>query len=286
LINKYPCFNSNYSKLNLHLSFVTVCILIVCGLTACTSRAIYLDKNFNPPVFFGQHVVQSGDTLYSIAWRYGREMKELAQANQITPPYVIKLGQKINLESDKINRNNNLNLSGSGSNNKNNVTERKEKIQNGKNVTKNKNSKKFKNIKWQWPHLGPILAKYSVSTSRTSRSVERANTKNALNKGLDISGQLGSSVLAAADGEVVYAGSGLLGYGNLVIINHNEIYLSAYAHNQQILVKEGQNIKRGRKIAEMGSSDSKQVMLHFEIRRDGQPVDPMKYLPKKRKQPK
>jgi len=100
------------------------------------------------------------------------------------------------------------------------------------------------------------------------------------NKGIDISGQIGDPIFAAADGEVVYAGNGLLGYGNLVIINHNEHYLSAYAHNRNILVKEGQIIKIGQKIAEMGSSESQQIKLHFEIRRDGQPVDPLKYLPK------
>ena len=99
------------------------------------------------------------------------------------------------------------------------------------------------------------------------------------NKGLDISGKAGDPVLAAADGKVVYAGSGLRGYGNLIIIKHNNTFLTAYAHNQALLVKEDQAIKRGQKIAEMGSSDADQVKLHFESRRQGKPVDPAKYLP-------
>ncbi|MEN9712124.1 MAG: hypothetical protein RLY90_385, partial [Pseudomonadota bacterium] len=99
------------------------------------------------------------------------------------------------------------------------------------------------------------------------------------NKGLDIAGNAGDPVLAAADGRVVYAGSGLRGYGNLIILKHNNTYLTAYAHNQSLLVKEDQTVKQGQKIAEMGNSDADQVKLHFEIRRQGKPVDPAKYLP-------
>ena len=99
------------------------------------------------------------------------------------------------------------------------------------------------------------------------------------NKGIDIAGSAGDSVLAAADGRVVYAGAGLRGYGNLIILKHNNTYLTAYAHNQTLLVKEDQNVKQGQKIAEMGNSDADQVKLHFEIRRQGKPVDPAKYLP-------
>jgi lipoprotein NlpD len=99
------------------------------------------------------------------------------------------------------------------------------------------------------------------------------------NKGVAISGKAGDAVLAAADGRVVYAGSSLRGYGNLVIIKHNETFLTAYAHNQALLVKEDQPVKRGQKVAEMGSSDAERVQLHFEIRRKGKPVDPLKLLP-------
>jgi len=99
------------------------------------------------------------------------------------------------------------------------------------------------------------------------------------NKGLDITGKLGDPVLAAADGRVVYAGAGLRGYGNLIILKHNNTYLTAYAHNQNLLVREDQAVKQGQKIAEMGSSDAERVKLHFEVRRQGKPVDPLKHLP-------
>jgi lipoprotein NlpD len=117
-------------------------------------------------------------------------------------------------------------------------------------------------ISFQWPARGNLLSGFDESK----------------NKGVDIGGKAGDPVLAAADGRVVYAGAGLRGYGNLIILKHNNTYLTAYAHNQTLLVKEDQVIKRGQKIAEMGNSDADQVKLHFEIRRQGKPVDPAKYL--------
>ena len=117
-------------------------------------------------------------------------------------------------------------------------------------------------LSFQWPVRGNLIAGFD----------------EVKNKGLDIAGKAGDPVLAAADGRVVYAGAGLRGYGNLIILKHNNTYLTAYAHNQSLLVKEDQVIKRGQKIAEMGNSDADQVKLHFEIRRQGKPVDPAKYL--------
>ncbi len=118
-------------------------------------------------------------------------------------------------------------------------------------------------LNWQWPAAGSVLSGFEEARS----------------KGLSIGGKAGDPVLAAAEGRVVYAGSGLRGYGNLVIVKHNNTYLSAYAHNQKLLVKEEQTVKRGQKIAEIGSTDSDKVQLHFEIRRLGKPVDPAKLLP-------
>ncbi|MFN0186511.1 MAG: peptidoglycan DD-metalloendopeptidase family protein [Aquabacterium sp.] len=118
-------------------------------------------------------------------------------------------------------------------------------------------------LDWLWPAAGPLLAGFEEGRS----------------KGLVLGGKAGDAVLAAADGRVVYAGSGLRGYGNLVIVKHNASYLTAYAHNQLLLVKEDQAVKRGQKIAEMGSSDAERVQLHFEIRRQGKPVDPARLLP-------
>ena len=118
-------------------------------------------------------------------------------------------------------------------------------------------------IPWIWPSSGVLISGYDEVKS----------------KGLKIAGKLGDPVYASADGRVVYAGSGLRGYGNLVILKHNETYLTAYAHNQTLLVKEDQTVRKGQRIADMGSSDADKVMLHFEVRRNGKPVDPAKYLP-------
>lgn len=118
-------------------------------------------------------------------------------------------------------------------------------------------------VGWIWPANGKVVATFNEAT----------------NKGVDIAGKAGDPVLAAGTGKVVYSGTGLRGYGKLVIVKHNATYLSAYAHNQTILVKEGQSVARGQKIAEMGNTDADQVKLHFEIRRQGKPTDPMKYLP-------
>lgn len=118
-------------------------------------------------------------------------------------------------------------------------------------------------IAWIWPSNGALIAGFD----------------EVKNKGLKIAGKLGDPVVASADGRVVYAGSGLRGYGNLVILKHNETYLTAYAHNQTLLVKEDQTVRKGQRIADMGSSDADKVMLHFEVRRQGKPVDPSKYLP-------
>jgi lipoprotein NlpD len=118
-------------------------------------------------------------------------------------------------------------------------------------------------IAWIWPVSGAVLVGFD----------------DVKNKGLDLNGKAGDPVSAVADGRVVYSGAGLRGYGNLIILKHNNTYLTAYAHNQTLLVKEDQSVRKGQKIAEMGSSDADRVKLHFEIRRQGKPVDPAKYLP-------
>ncbi len=119
------------------------------------------------------------------------------------------------------------------------------------------------NLGFIWPSSGAVIAGFD----------------DARNKGLDIGGKAGDPVVAAADGRVIYSGAGLRGYGNLILIKHNNTYLTAYAHNQTLLVKDDQVVKKGQKIAEMGSSDADRVKLHFEVRRQGKPVDPSRYLP-------
>ena len=118
-------------------------------------------------------------------------------------------------------------------------------------------------IAWIWPAQGKLIAGFD----------------EVKNKGFDIDGKAGDPIIAAGDGRVVYAGAGLRGYGNLIILKHNNTFLTAYAHNQTLLVKEDQSVKKGQKIAEMGNSDADRVKLHFEIRRQGKPVDPARYLP-------
>jgi lipoprotein NlpD len=120
-------------------------------------------------------------------------------------------------------------------------------------------------VAFVWPAQGAVVASFDEGK----------------NKGVSISGRLGDPVLAAADGRVVYAGAGLRGYGNLIILKHNNTFLTAYAHNQALLVREDQTVKQGQRIAEMGSSDADRVKLHFEVRRNGKPVDPVAYLPKR-----
>ncbi len=118
---------------------------------------------------------------------------------------------------------------------------------------------------WQWPSSGKVILPFTEMG----------------NKGVDIGGKPGDPVLAAADGKVVYVGTGIRGFGQLLIVKHNATYLSAYAHNRKMLVSEGQQVTRGQKIAEMGNTDSDIVKLHFEIRKQGKPIDPLVYLPKR-----
>lgn len=245
-------------------------------LTACNTSAIYGDRNYNPPVYWGRHVVERGDTLYSIAWRYGRDYRELGNANGIDPPYTIHPGQVIRLDRKGRIPANAPSVASRPSaappSSRPSTRPRPEPQpapqvtrQPDRNVDLSKQSQTVSDINWRWPHVGTVIAKYSTS--------------GKVNKGIDIAGNSGDPVKAAADGNVVYAGNGLLGYGNLIIINHNEHYLSAYAHNRRILVEEGDRVQQGQTIAELGSTGTDGNKLHFEIRKSGNPVDPLPYLP-------
>jgi lipoprotein NlpD len=132
-------------------------------------------------------------------------------------------------------------------------------------------------IAWMWPSSGSLISGYD-DTGGYCAGIP-APVGLCKSKGLKIAGKLGDPVYASADGRVVYAGSAVRGYGNLIILKHNETYLTAYAHNQTLLVKEDQTVRKGQRIADMGSTDSERVMLHFELRRNGKPVDPAKFLP-------
>lgn len=222
------------------------------------------------------HVVQKSETLFSLAWRYGWDYKSLASANSISSPYVIHPGQKLRVSRSEVQKyvsakTRSKNLTNTPSSTSKSLASARKSSQKATKVSQgsSKSPKQWGKAispKWTWPAKGKLIAKFSA--------------KSPANKGIDIAGGLGESVTAAAAGSVVYAGSGLLGYGNLVIIKHNEQYLSAYAHNKRLLVKESQKVKAGQTIAELGSSGTDKVKLHFEIRRQGKPVDPMLYLPR------
>ena len=211
----------------------------------------------------GYHTVRKGDTLYSIAWRYRLDFKDVAAWNGINSPYVIFPGQKIRLTPGH-----NANQSASKKTGENRPIQDSSKRSSpapatGKQVQKTLPDRK---IDWNWPTTGRIV-KINLPT---------------LENGLNISGTVGQEVKAAASGEVVYSGSGLLGYGKLIIIKHNETFLSAYAHNDRILIKEGMKVTIGQKIATMGIGNNGEPLLHFEIRKNGKPVDPVIYLPARR----
>lgn len=235
-------------------------LLSVIFFAACSSVPAPVDDRHQPPSKkISTHVVGKGETLFSIAWGYGLDYRGLARANGIDSTYTIHPGQRIKL-TDKADAASTYAANKTSAVNKSSSTAA---------VTMKPAVKSMGEgeVRWQWPVTGKIIQKFSA--------VENAN------KGLDIAGNLGEPVVAASSGKVVYAGSGLLGYGLLIIIKHNDRYLSAYAHNRELLVKEGGSVKAGEKIAEMGSSGADRVKLHFEIRRDGKPVNPEGYLPKR-----
>ena len=261
------------------------------------------------------YTVVKGDTLYSIAFRYGKDYRSLASLNGIDEPYNIEVGQIINLseasttasKSKPVSDSNNYYTVKAGDSARsiarahdmsldelvsqnhlqrpyNIYVGQKLKVSSavpvaGTTAAAAKTSPSSSQIKivsgrtrtvagisWMWPAKGKVIKRYSSSEHG--------------NNGIDISGNRGQQVCAAAAGQVVYAGNALRGYGNLIIINHENEYLSAYAHNESLQVKEGQNVKRGQVIAKMGSTDAQSVRLHFEIRKKGNSVNPENYLPK------
>lgn len=221
--------------------------------------------------------VQRGDTLYSISFRYGLNYREVARWNSIDSRYFIYPGQTLRLTSGTASRT----TMGTSSSTTTSVASAPSTATTKPSApnssaqprasastprTSSTTTASSGSVSWHWPHQGKIISRFGAG--------------EPANKGVDIAGTAGESVKAAASGDVVYAGNGLLGYGNLVILNHNQRYLSAYAHNSRIFVREGDKVKVGEKIAEIGNTGAARTMLHFEIRRDGNPVDPLRYLPR------
>jgi lipoprotein NlpD len=263
-------------------------LLVGCSSTP-TGGVRVVDRNGKPvapqrqPVTTGQYVVKRGDTLFSIAFRYGWDWKALAARNSIPEPFTIHVGQTIrfdgrsNASSASVasapavvpQTTTRSSTSPSGSL-KTTVISRPVGVAPVV-ATTPATTPVVAGVKsasgWAWPTNGIVIARFSSNGS--------------LNKGIDIAGDLGQPVLAASDGSVVYAGSGLRGYGELIIIKHSDTYVSAYGHNRRLLVREGQQVKVGQTIAEMGSTGTDRVKLHFEIRRQGKPVDPVEFLPRR-----
>jgi len=253
-----------------------------CVLAACTTgtKAPVVDMSGAKPATDAaaggvatatSYVIRPGDTLYSIARAHNVTWQDIAMWNNVTDPSQLRVGQTLQVsapgaatvptapgatvvaQAEPIG--------GSG------VQQRPLDGASAPAVTTPTTPAvaNTSGIDWLWPANGTIISKYG----------------EAQNKGVDIEGAVGDPVVAAADGVVVYSGSGLRGYGNLLIVRHNASYLSAYAHNSQLIAKEGQNVRRGEKIAELGQTDAPSPRLHFEIRRGGTPEDPMQYLPQR-----
>lgn len=217
--------------------------------------AAVVNKKLTRPDFY---VVQKGDTLPSIGVRFGIAYQLLAEWNGISAPYLVNPGRVLQLYKPKqaISINPPKRPTVDAGPKKRESPQKKSTISiDNTNVLK---------LYWHWPLKGSILKSYSGEDS----------------KGIDIAGQVGQTVCAAAAGKVVYSGDGLIGYGSLLIIKHNDVYLSAYANNSKLLVAEGAEVEQGQAIAELGSVGS-QAYLHFEIRKNGSPVDPVEYLPEK-----
>lgn len=251
-------------------------VLLPFILYACSSTGIREELRTS------EYKIRKGDTLYSIAWRYRLDYRELAHWNGIAPPYTIYPGDALRMRPPV--------RAGSNRAGHNVIVQNTQPVHerpvvvNVKPSTKPQaapvtksvparhppqqmNTQTATSLAWRWPTEGKVVTSFSNKT--TGR------------KGINIEGKTGQRVDATAEGKVVYSGSGLIGYGKLIIINHNKKFLSAYAHNRKLLVREGESVHAGQKIAELGSTDADRPMLHFEIRLNGRPVDPLKYLPKR-----
>lgn len=249
-------------KIHKFIVFISVLLIIMVGhLSGCSSKVNYAPVRPHQRDLISSHKiyqVKRGDTLYSIGFRSGHGYQRLAKWNNLSSPYKLQIGQKINLFKLK------QNLNRVTKKTKKNKTVARKKMTTRKTLTISNNNKKVLKLTWQWPIEGKILKNFSQTG----------------NKGIDINGKIGQKVKSAATGKVVYTGSGLAGYGNLLIVKHNYLYLSAYANNSRLLVKEGQAVNKGQVIAEVGRVGSRQASLHFEIRKNGKPVNPKQYLPK------
>lgn len=234
-----------------------------------TAKPLPGSENAGKPGFY---TVQRGDTLTRIGLEHGQGWRDLAKWNSLGNPDVIEVGQVLRVsppggavETAGVVVRPVLPSVGTPSTSSPSTSVNPAKTEPAPTPSAAPASQAANDdgLGFIWPASGAVIAGFD----------------EVKNKGLDIAGKAGDSVIASADGQVVYAGAGLRGYGNLIILKHNSTFLTAYAHNQALLVKEDQKVRKGQKIAEMGKSDADRVKLHFEVRRQGKPVDPAKLLP-------
>lgn len=241
--------------------------LALLALAACSSTVVREGgSRASTPKYGATTVVKRGDNLYRIATNNGLSTLDLATWNNIAPPYTIYPGQRLRLYPSDGRRTASTTTprpQAGSSTRPNSTTTRPASTT----PTPPRSTAISSPFAWRWPTEGQLVGTYAAG--------------NPTRQGIDIAGAGGQPVRAAADGVVVYSGSGLVGYGELVIVKHSEEWLSAYGHNRARLVNEGQVVKAGQQIAEMGRSGAARDMLHFEIRHDGKPVDPLGYLPKR-----
>ena len=236
------------------------------------------DVRATAPVARGLHTVRRGDTLYSIAWRYGLDYRDVARWNAIPEPFTIRPGQRLRvtrparLPPMPAPARTTREAPPASRSTASRATPAPSPAMRTPSAARRSPAKPGRTQRpatspvreWSWPVRGKVVGRFGKKGG----------------KGIDIAGKRGAPVRAAAPGFVVYSGSGLRGYGRLIIVKHDKRYLSAYAHNDRLHVKEGDTVVRGQRIADMGSTGAKSVKLHFEIRRDGKPVDPIRFLPR------
>lgn len=271
--------NSSQIRYPIGFGQTVLIALVALGLTACstpprTKPATITDRSTpvasapaQEPVPPGFYRVKRGDTLIRIALDNGQSYRDIAAWNNITDPNLIEVDQVLRVKPPPSTARV--------------VTKPIEPIKPAD--SKASTDKKVATKKVEEKEVAPAEPKadavdppIKLSWPAKGKVVEEFN--EAKNKGIDIAGKMGEPIQAAADGKVVYAGNSLRGYGNLVIIKHDNTYLTAYAHNRTLVVKEGENVRKGQRIAEMGDSDANMVKLHFEVRMNGKPVNPMQYL--------
>ncbi len=266
----------NFSRL-LIVTFAISTVVVQSGCATRSAPAPVVDRSGGKatslePVQAGFYRIKRGDTLLRIALDHGQSHRDIAEWNNIADINQIEVDQVIRVVPPRLAKaaTSRVEVKQEKPSPSKDIAKPAEKMKEEKLAKNEARVEKSSNeviadpgIKLSWPSKGNVIDRFDENK----------------NKGIDISGKSGDPIQAAADGKVVYAGNSLRGYGNLVIVKHDNTFLTAYAHNRTLLVKEGDTVKKAQKIAEMGNTDADQVKLHFEVRKHGKPVDPMAYLP-------